>query len=173
MAIAGPGLPFPFGHEPALTIVPNFLATGILAMFFGLTVIVWSSVCVTGRFGATVLFLLSILLFLFGGGFGPMSLLIAAWTGATGIDRPLTWWRKRLPAGLRGALAALWPWFLGAALCWVPVEFVLGFMLHLKNDPRQTLTNLNFLLTYPLLAFIALALVAGFAREAERKELAP
>ena len=32
-------LPFPFGHEPAMTIVPNFLATGILAMMFGLLIL--------------------------------------------------------------------------------------------------------------------------------------
>ena len=36
-------LPFPFGHEPAMTVIPSFLVTGILAIAVGLTIVAWSA----------------------------------------------------------------------------------------------------------------------------------
>lgn len=168
MAVSGPGLPFPFGHEPAMTVIPNFLATGICAILVGLSIIIWSTAFVHKKHGAAILSLLSILLLLVGGGFGPISLLIAACIAAAKIGVPLTWWRTKLPAPSRRWLAMLWKPSLTAALAWVPVEVVLGQIFHLKNDPSRTLTNLNFLFSYPLLAFIALTLIAALAREAQR-----
>jgi hypothetical protein len=169
MAVSGPGLPFPFGHEPAMTLVPNFLVTGILAILVGLSIILWSALFIQKKHGAVVLSLLSILLLLVGGGFGPITLLITACIGAGRINKPLTWWRKNLPAGPRSLLATLWPWSLAAALGWVPIEVILGQIFHLKNDHSQTLTNLNFLFSYPLLAFIILALCTGLAHKAQRQ----
>jgi len=169
MAVSGPGLPFPFGHEPAMTLVPNFLVTGILAILVGLSIILWSVTFVQKKHGAVVLSLLSILLLLVGGGFGPITLLITACIGAGRINKPLTWWRTNLPDGPRRLLATLWPWSLAATLGWVPVEVFLGQIFHLINDPSRTLTNLNFLFSYPLLFFIVMALITGLAREAQRQ----
>jgi len=163
-------LPFPFGHEPAVTIFPSFLVTGIAAICVGLTILVWSAAFLQKRHGAAVLFLLSILLLLFGGGFGPVSLLIPACVGASRIGKPLTWWRAQLPAGVRKVCATLWPWVFASALLWVPAEFAAGQVLHLKNDHHQTLANLNLVLCYPMLGLFALSLIFGFAREIERQE---
>jgi len=167
MAVRGKGLLFPFGHEPALTIVPDYLLTGILAMVLGFAIIVWSSMFVQRKHGALVLALLSLVLFLCGGGFGPISLLIAAVLAASQIGERSKSQRQLLPAAVRRALATLWPWMLGAALGWVPFELVLGLIFHLSNDPRQALTNLNLVLSYPLLTFFALTLVTAFARRAQ------
>jgi hypothetical protein len=60
-----------YGTEHAFTLVPSLLVTGILAMIIGLLVIVWSAKSIQRRYGAGVLLLLSILLFLVGGGFAP------------------------------------------------------------------------------------------------------
>ena len=168
MAVSGPGLPFPFGHEPALTVLPNYVATGILAMIIGLTIIAWSSMFVQRKHGAVVLALLSSLLFLFGGGFGPVSLLIAAVIAAAGSGKSPGSGRQLLSPLLRQASARLWPWMLSAALVWVPFELVLGLIFHLTNDPQQRLNNLNLLLSYPLLIFIALTVATGFARQAQQ-----
>ena len=162
-------LPFPFGHEPAMTIVPSFLVTGILAILVGLAIILWSVAFLQSRHGAGILFLLSVLLLLVGGGFGPISLLLAACVGATRINKPSTDGRAFLPAVLRQVLANLWPLSLAAALLWVPAEFVIGQVFHLKNDHSQTLANVNLLLSYPLLGFVLLSLITGFAREMERQ----
>jgi len=167
LAVSPSELPFPFGHEPAMTVIPNFLITGILAIVVGLAIVAWSAVCLQNRYGAAILLLLSVVLLVVGGGFGPISLLITAWIGATRINRPLGWWCSELPSGLRRALAWLWPWFLAASLLWVPAEFVAGQLLGLKNDHRQTLTNLNLMLSYPMLAFFVLSLITSFARAAQ------
>jgi len=162
MAAGGTGLPFPFGHEPAMTVIPNFLASGITAMAVGMAIILWCTAISRRKHRTLVLLLLSVALLLVGGGFGPISLLIAACIASSGIGRPLTWWR-RLGGTTMWLIAALWPWLLGAALAWVPIEMVLGQILHLKNDSNQTLTNLNLLFSYPLLFFVATSLFAGFA----------
>ena len=169
LAVGPPGLPFPFGHEPALTLAPNFLVTGILAMFFGLFIMIWSARFVQKKHGAVVLLFLSIILLLVGGGFGPITLLITAFTAASWIDKPLLWWRSHLSAQSRRTLADLWPSSLLAALLWVPVEFILGYSLGLKNDPKPSLSSLNLLLSYPLLAFFGLTLITAFAHEVHRK----
>jgi hypothetical protein len=160
-------LPFPFGHEPAMTLIPNLLATGIAAMLVGLAVAIWSAKFVDGRFGAAVLALLSILLLVVGGGFGPMSLLIAAFVSASRIHAPLKWWRFHASARIRYAIANTWLWALVSALLWVPAEFAAGQIFGIRNDRAQTLTNLNLLFSYPMLGLFALTVVAGFARKAE------
>ncbi len=160
-------LPFPFGHEPAMTLIPNFLATGIAAMLAGLALIAWSTRFLHGRRGGWVLLLLSVILLLVGGGFGPISLLIVACVAASRIGRtPRKAHSLRAPI-LRRALARTWPWWLVASLLWVPAELVAGQILHLQNDHRQSLSNLNLLLSYPMLALFVLSLVAALAKESE------
>ena len=170
MAVSPFELPFPFGHEPAMTLIPNFLVTGIAAESVGLAIVVWSAAWVDKRYGAGVLILLSALLLLVGGGFGPISLLIVACIAASRIDKSMTWRRRLLPSGLRIVLALLWRWFLIGSILYVPFEFVLGQKLHLQNDHRQVLTNLNLMFTYPMLVLFALTLVAAFARKIDWRE---
>jgi len=57
--------------EPAMTIVPNFLVTGVLAIIFGLIVAAWAGVFVQRKNGGLVLILLSIIMLLVGGGLIP------------------------------------------------------------------------------------------------------
>jgi hypothetical protein len=58
------------GTEPAFTIIPNFLISGILSMALGLTIVIWSLRFIQTTYGRTVYLVLSILLFLVGGGIG-------------------------------------------------------------------------------------------------------
>lgn len=113
-----------YGTEPAFTVIPSFLATGILAMIVGLLVVVWSAAFVQRRYGAAVLLLLSVLSFLVGGGFAPIFLAIVAAVTATRIDKPLTWWRTHIPAGIQTFLAWLWPWSI--------IAFVLVFVISVE-----------------------------------------
>src|SRR4030043_261560 len=77
----------------AFTIIPNFLITGILAMIIGLLVIIWTGAFIDGKYGARVLLLLSISLFMVGGGFGPAFMAIIASLIATQINKPLSYWQ--------------------------------------------------------------------------------
>ena len=65
-----------------------------------------------------------------------------------------------------------WPWSLFASLLWVPVEFAAGQFFHLQNDHRQSFSNLNLLLTYPMLCLFVLSLISAIARETEKQSRA-
>ena len=56
--------------EPAMTIIPSFLITGILAVILGLVVLAWSAFFLQRRHGGLILILLCSPLLLFGGGAG-------------------------------------------------------------------------------------------------------
>jgi hypothetical protein len=113
-----------YGTERALTIIPNFFATGILAIIFGLLVLTWAGVFIDRRYGAGVLMLLSIMLWLVGGGFAPIFMSILASVTATRINKPLKWWRAHLLVNVRGFLAKLWPWSI--------IGFVLLFLISVE-----------------------------------------
>jgi len=57
--------------EPAMTIVPNFLLTGVLAIIMGFIVTIWSVVFIERKNGGLILILLSIIMLLLGGGIIP------------------------------------------------------------------------------------------------------
>lgn len=74
--------------EPAMTIVPSILVTGILAILFSLIFLVWATMFVQRKNGGLVLILLSIVMLLVGGGFGPPILGIIIGAAGTRINTP-------------------------------------------------------------------------------------
>ena len=89
---------WPHGNEPAFTLIPNFLITGVAAMLVGLGIIIWSLGFVHKKNGPTILLLLFILLLLVGGGVAQILFFPWIWLVSTRINKPLTWWRKYFPA---------------------------------------------------------------------------
>lgn len=78
------------GAESAFTILPNFLITGIVSILVGIALFVWSLWFIDGKHGVKVLVLLTVLLFLFGGGIGaPVVFGPLAWVAARRINKPL------------------------------------------------------------------------------------
>mgnify|MGYP001084308140 CR=1 FL=1 len=96
------------GNEPALTIVPNFLVTGVLAMLVGMAIIVWSIGFLHKKDGALVFLMLFIALLLVGGGVGQVLFFVPAWLAATRIHKPLTFWRRVLSERTSRALGRTW-----------------------------------------------------------------
>ena len=117
------------GCEPAMTLIPNFFVTGVLAIIVGLMVILWSAAFVQRKNGGEVMILLSIALLLVGGGLAPIPLGIIAGATATRINAPLTWWRAHLSVNARRLPAKVWPWSFIASLLLFPVPFTLGYLL--------------------------------------------
>lgn len=64
--------------EPAMTIIPNLLVTGILTIIVGVLLAVWAAKFISGKRGGLVLVLLTIVLLLVGGGLMPPLFGIAA-----------------------------------------------------------------------------------------------
>lgn len=102
--------------EPGMTIIPNLLATGILAIIVSLAVIVWSIAFVQRKHGGLVLLLLSIVMLLVGGGVGPPVIGMLAGLAGMAINSPHPWWRTHVPLSIRHIFARLWPWVFGVAV---------------------------------------------------------
>ena len=92
----------------AITIIPNLLVTGILAVALGSFVTYWSIKGVQKPYGVVILAVLCAAQTLVGGGW---VVDIAAITCilATRIGKPLNWWRSHMPGGIRTWLVRLLP----------------------------------------------------------------
>lgn len=142
-----------YATETALTIIPNFLVTGILAIIFGLLVTIWAYAFIDKKYGARILLLLSIILWLVGGGFAPILMSIFAFAAATRMNGPLKWWRAHLSVNLRGFLAKLWPWSIIAYV----FVFVLGVEIAIFGYPLLWFFDAN--VTYTIQWTSALIMV--------------
>jgi hypothetical protein len=133
------------GGEPALTIIPNLLVTGIAAVIVALAVVVWSVRFVDRRHGGLVLVLLSVLLLPVGGGFGPPLIGIVVGFGAMRMGAT----PRRRPGRVAQAVGRVWAWALGAAvlgyLSLLPGTILLGQLLRVDNPVLvPTLTAFSF-----------------------------
>lgn len=157
---------WPHGNEPALTLIPNFLLTGIAAMIVGLALIVWSLAFVHKKKGPTFfLFLFTLLLFV-GGGVAQILFFPFLWLVSTRIHQPLAWWRTVLPRKSQPLLAAIWPWSLiiGAALLIFALEIATTGFVPTVNDPESALAIMLFCLGMEVI-MLPLTFVSGFAHD--------
>jgi hypothetical protein len=131
--------------EPAMTVLPNFLITGILAVIFGLLILVWSAAYVQRKHGGTVLMLLSVALLLSGGGLFPPLIGLVGGAAGTKINKPLP---DKQPGGVSHLVARLWPWPLVIFTVWVLGQFPVGYLF---NDFMQSLMEFSVLLIFTML----------------------
>jgi hypothetical protein len=142
--------------EPAMTLIPNFLVTGILAMILGLLILGWSAAFVQRKSGGAVLILLSVALLLFGGGFFPPLISIIGGVAGTQINKPLA----GKPAGSMLRFAAkLWPWPLVIFLVWVFGQFPVGYFF---NDFLQSIMEFGLLL---ILVMLPVSVYTAYAHD--------
>jgi hypothetical protein len=173
MILSWPGSAFfsTLAGEPAMTILPNLLVTGILAIFFSLIFLLWATLFVQRKHAGLVLILLSIVMLLVGGGFGPPILGILVGATATRINAPLTWLRTHLPAGLGRFLGKLWPWsFSACTIAWLslfPGSVLLNYYFGVDNP------NLVYSFILSAFGFLALAVLTGFAHDTQMQTGSP
>jgi len=162
----GPGQRFwEYATEPAITIIPNYFWTGILAIVIGLIVTIWAAVFVERKYGARVLFLLSIILWLVGGGFAPIFFTFFATITATRINKPLTWWDAHLPVRVRSILVKLWPWVVPALVLtfWMGVEIaIFGYPLLWFFNAELTY-GIQWILGFTMLGFMVVSILSALA----------
>jgi hypothetical protein len=155
------------GGEPAMTIVPNLLLTGIFAILFSLILLVWATLFVQRKNGGLIMILLSIAMLLVGGGIFPPILGIIIGAIGSGINTPLTWWRAHLPIGFRRFAGKLWVWsYIACIIAWLsmfPGLAMFGYFFGV-NDPVFILVILFF-----ALGTFLLTILSGFAYDIERQ----
>lgn len=172
-AAIGPGQKFwQYGEETALTIIPNLLATGILAVVFGILVTIWSIKFIDKKYGAGILFLLGVILFLFGGGFAPIFMTTIASLTATRIYKPLKFWRAVLPGFLHRFLGTIWLWVLVTFIVifvFSVIVAIFGWPLTSFYDADTTFDILNNF-SFIMLGFMILAPITGFAHDIQAQK---
>jgi len=155
------------GGEPAMTLIPNLLVTGILAIAISLVIIAWVTRFIDHRYGAPVLIALSILLLPVGGGFAPPVLGLILGAAAGGINAPLNWWRDHLPAELLRWLADLWQaLFIACVVVWLTLLPGLNILASFVD---LTGPNPVPILSFSALLFLVLAILTGYAHDIQER----
>lgn len=151
------------GGEPALTVIPNLLVTGVVAVIVALTLGIWSVMFVERRYGGLVLIALSVLLLLVGGGFGPPLMGIILGIAAMRIGAA----SRRPPGSVARAVGRVWPWVLGVG--------VLGYLALVPGLPVLSwlfaVTDPNYVLVLSAVSFAALLLAPVAARAHDRVQV--
>lgn len=153
-----------YGKEPAFTLIPNFLITGIAAMLVSIAAIVWSAGFLhkkRGPLGFLLLFSLSLLV---GAGVAQILIIPVIWAFSTRIHKPLVFWRKVLTSGIRRVLSGLWIPFASLSVLfflYVLQIAIFGFVPGVL-DPDGIRNAMLLALSAGYVLFL-LAYVSGFA----------
>jgi hypothetical protein len=160
-----------YGGEEALTIIPNFLVTGICAMCVSVFIIIWSLFFLQGRNGRRVFLLSFLVLVLVGGGIAVVPFFVVTWAYSTRMDKPLTWWRERLTGKKQKSLSGIWPYSLGAAVacCIVALEIAIWGYFPGQTDANVIL-NIDAAFLLLTMIFVNLSFISGFAMDVGARE---
>ena len=172
IAAIGPAQRFwQYGEETALTIIPSYLISGILSVILGILVTVWAVRFIDRKHGGGILMLLSIALFLVGGGFAPIFMAIIASLTATQINKSLKFWRVVLPDSIRKFLGNIWLVVL-VILVFIFVVSVItaifGWPLTVFFDDETALSHL-YSLGYLTVGLMLLSSLTGFAHDIQER----
>ncbi len=157
------------GTEGAVTIIPNFLITGIVVFAICLTTLFWSVKYLNGRHGADVFLVLMVMLTLTGGGLGHIVFFIPVWAYATRIRKPLHWWRRKLSLKFMRTLKKIWrPLIVLTSLSWL-VVMELGIFGYVPGQSNPD-TILNICLSFVLITVILanLTFISAIAYDIEK-----
>lgn len=163
---------WPLGGEPAFTLIPNFVITGIASMVVGVAITIWSIWFLRTRHGRSVFLGLFILSFLVGGGIGQVFFFIPAWAFATRMGKPLAWWRKVLPRSTWSFLSRLWivTLVLAGIVMLIGLEMAI-FGLFPGITAPEDIEDTAMLFVFAAAILCIVSFIAGFGHELRRMDL--
>ncbi len=150
----------------ALTIIPNFLLTGIASIIVSCLVIIWAVGFIHKKYGVIIFLFLSILQLLVGGAF-VMDLAIITGFTATRINKPLRWWRSHLSDKMKRLFAIIWPWSL---MFYIVLSIILLGITILGLNNVAFLRYLDIAATLMFIPLI-LMIIGGFAYDIQKHEV--
>ncbi|MFX0125844.1 MAG: hypothetical protein ACFFAE_19635 [Candidatus Hodarchaeota archaeon] len=150
----------------AITIIPNFLLTGILAVIVSWLIVIWSIAFVHKKYGVPVLLALSITQMLVGGAW-VIDLAIITCVLATRIDKPLNWWRSHLPENIQLWLTKLFPFSI---IVYAIVAFSMLNLTILGVNNRMFIDIIGILAAFMFVPML-LMIFGGLAYEIQRQDI--
>ncbi len=151
------------GGEMAMTIIPNFLITGIVAIIVGIMIIFWSIRYLHKKYGSLGLFVLTIISLLVGGGIAFFVMGIPNSIISTRINKPLTM-QKILPVKSLEPLSKIWTFSLIAVVIFSTIAVFIG-IFGIPFLAASTTTSMAYFFGYLMIGFSILTYITGFARE--------
>ncbi|MBN1682124.1 hypothetical protein JW865_01055, partial [Candidatus Bathyarchaeota archaeon] len=124
------------------------------------------------KYGARIFGLLSLILWLVGGGFAPIFMALFGFGAASKINSSLNWWRRNLPITLVHFLSKLWH---GLLIVYVLV-FVFGVEIAVFGYPLLWIFNANVTYTIQwglaiiMLILLPIPIITAFAHDIIKKE---
>ena len=154
------------GHETyfALTLIPNFLYSGITSLLASTSLIIWTLLQIHKKEGSSVFLLLSIVQFLSGGGF-VIDLAVITFFLSLGIDKSLHRWRRIFNNQLGQTLAALWT----PSLIAYSVISIVMIVVTIAGTNNQKILSVMPILATVMFIPILLLIFGGLACETRRK----
>jgi hypothetical protein len=150
--------------EPAMSIIPNMLITGMLALLFSAAYVVWAVGFPHRKVGPLGMMALAVGMLLFGGGLFPPVLAFLMGLAAMRIQAPKRWWTDKAPARLRRSFARAWGWvFALCALAWLALFPGLNLLDYSLDVENEVLTITVILLA---LVTLVLAVISAYAHDA-------
>jgi len=129
---------------------------GIVTIFLGLAIMLWSAAFIHRKHGGLILIILSIVFLLLGGGFFPPLIGIIAGAAGTQINKPLS----GNPGAITRYASKLGYLPLIILLIWLLGQFPVGYWF---NDFLQSIMGLGLLL---ILTMLPLSVYTAYARDA-------
>jgi hypothetical protein len=158
--------------EPAMSLIPNLLITGILSILFSTAFIVCALFLAERKGSSAALILLSIVMLLSGGGIFPPVLAFFIGLLATRLNKSSAKENTYAqPSGLPRLLGTAWPWiFIIAIAAWLmlfPGVNILDYYFGVNNE------SLTYTIIVTALAFLALTIFSGLAHDSLRSQSRP
>ncbi|WP_152031839.1 hypothetical protein [Longilinea arvoryzae] len=146
--------------EPALTLLPTFLVTGIAALILGLVILVWSAAFLRRKSGSWILMGLCGALLVCGGGFFPPLIGLVGGLCGLAIHKPLD---TGAPGKFIAFAAKIWPWPLALLMVWLVNQFTVGYFF---NDFLQRFMAFGVVL---ILLLLPLSVLVAYAHDRARQ----
>jgi len=150
--------------EPAMTIVPNFLVSGVLSILIATLIIMWVLFFLARNHSGLILVLLSLLLLLVGGGFGPPLVGIIIGLAGTKLKSKFPLLQKKRKTRLLKLISVVWYFSLPVGiLCYLfllPGSIILWGVFGFYNPSLIIITS--------ILAFLMIfvSIVSAFSYDA-------
>ncbi|HUU76903.1 MAG TPA: hypothetical protein VMX55_01065 [candidate division Zixibacteria bacterium] len=151
----------PLSGEPAMTIIPNLLITGILAIIVSLILIIWTSAFIQKKHGGLILILLSFILLFVGGGFGPPIIGFMVGLAATRINSQFNWWNKHVSVNARSSLSKMWLYsYISSIISWFSLWPGIIILVYFTGFQNSLIVIILTLFSFGTLIF---TIFSGFA----------
>ena len=150
----------------AITIIPNFLLTGVLDVILSSIFLIWSIAFVHKTNGVKILLLLAVSQMLVGGGW-VIDLSLITCILATRINQPLNWWQSHLPKNLQIWLSRLLPISL---LCYSIIALSMNILSVLAVFNEVLFEYITWLAVFMFLPII-LMIFGALAHDIQRTQM--